>query len=231
MHGDRAILHPPQEHQHRHIGKGATLRSFKDVIIRLSVARSPGVKNSAGSLAERYHVGRAALGARRGNLPYPLIAIDLPPGHADGFARTRGRQDRESKRLCGDTVLPLKLCHFAMKSAIAPKSNAAWCLTAALPFLGKMNSRCPFQRAGFSPCRCPKTLAASSIRSVRLRVRDAVSGIFSQIGCSTLRTSSVDISSTGISVRRAACAASVERHCLRCFSFRKPPSMPFDQIR
>jgi hypothetical protein len=49
-----------------------------------------------------------------------------------------------------------------------------------------MRARLPFHCAGFTPCRKPRTVAASSTASMRPRTRLAVSGFFDQIGSRTL---------------------------------------------
>ena len=69
--------------------------------------------------------------------------------------------------------------------------------------------------------RKPCTLAASRTFSIRPRTRDAVSGIFCQIGLRTLSTSAVVISSTALLRSGMAYSRSVISHCARCFALRQ----------
>ena len=86
-------------------------------------------------------------------------------------------------------------------------------------------SRCPRQRAGFSPSRSPLAFAQSRTRSIRPRKRSAVVGFPVQIGSSTRSTWLVSISRTGkLPITGKAKSFSDCRHCCRWVASVQPLS-------
>ncbi len=112
-----------------------------------------------------------------------------------------------------------------MKLPTSCQGRAAWWSTRAILFgSARRLSRCPLQRAEFSPTRNLLTVDQSRMFSILLCNRVAVSVFSCQIGCSTLTTKAVSIAATGRApMSGLAYVAIVLSHCAACFLFLHPP--------
>lgn len=127
-------------------------------------------------------------------------------------------------------AMPLRWIRSAHQPDASTTARAGWLSNfATLVGLANNSDRFPFHRAGFSPSRCPATVAQDKTFSRRPRSRDVVSVLSRQIGSKTRSMSCATMSEISFLPNMGfAYRSSVDRHCFWCFSFLKQSQQNFD---
>lgn len=184
-----------------------------------------------------------------------IVAADAPPRHRSRQAGHRQRSPRAGKHRRRRIGLPSvvgpgsrpalrpsapssesqlrarvppagPLAESEGRRAIRQRAASREARSAAPWRAGGIFARLPFHCAGFGPRRQPRTVAASSVATIRPRIREGVSGVVARIGLGICTTGPASTATTGRSpIVGGTWVARMLRHCCRCFAVRQPAAL------